>query len=175
MARQQSALPRIIITTVAASASLALSPIARAQPQMLAQTQAPKQEEPAPRQPRAAVPGPNAVPGIPEGEKSKAPDFSVDKNMPDHNPVQIVIVGQPLRDAKGTKIGEIENLIVDQDGKVSAIIVGIDRLFGLAEDRIEMEWRHLRLERQDKDTAFVTDLSPDELRRLPKARQGRSG
>ncbi|WP_374466736.1 PRC-barrel domain-containing protein [Ferrovibrio sp.] len=175
MTKQRRVLPRIAAIAIAASAIFALSNIAAAQHLMLAQAQAPKQEEPAPRQPRAAVPGPNAVPGIPEGEKSKAPDYSVDKNMPDHNPVRVAIIGQPLRDTQGTKLGNIVNLIVDPDGKILAVIIGIDRLFGLTEEQVEMEWRHLRLERHDKDAAFITDLSTDELRKLPKAGQSRSG
>lgn len=171
MTRQRFSSSSIIAATITVSAMLGLQHAALAQPRVLAQ--APKQEEPAPRQPRAAVPGPNAVPGIPEGEKSKAPDFSVRENMPEHSQAQVVILGQPLHDAQGTKIGEIENLVVDQDGKVLSVIIGIDRLLGLTEERVEVEWRHLRLEIRDKDAAFVTDLTRDDLRNQPKARPDR--
>lgn len=163
---------RFIAASIVTMSILGLQHAAIAQPRLMAQ--APKQEEPAPRQPRAAVPGPNAVPGIPEGEKSKAPDFSVSENMPEHSQAQAVILGQPLHDAQGTKIGEIENLVVDQNGKVFSVIIGIDRLLGLTEERVEVEWRHLRLEIRDKDAAFVTDLTRDDLRSLPKARPDRS-
>ncbi|MFN4277724.1 MAG: PRC-barrel domain-containing protein [Ferrovibrio sp.] len=163
---------RFIAASIATLAILGLQHAAIAQPRLVAQ--APKQEEPAPRQPRAAVPGPNAVPGIPEGEKSKAPDFSVRENMPEHSQAQAAILGQPLHDARGARIGEIENLVVDRSGKVVSVIVGIDRLLGLTEERVEVEWRHLRLEMRDKDAAFVTDLSRDDLRNLPKARPDRS-
>ncbi|WP_300303530.1 PRC-barrel domain-containing protein [Ferrovibrio sp.] len=172
MTRQRFSRPPIIAATVTGLALLGLHHAAMAQPRFLAQ--ASKQEEPAPRQPRAAVPGPNAVPGIPEGEKSKAPDFSVRENMPEHSQAQAAILGQPLHDAQGTKIGEIENLVVDQNGKVLSVIIGIDRLLGLTEERVEIEWRHLRLEIRDKDAAFVTDLSRDELRNMPKARPDQS-
>jgi sporulation protein YlmC with PRC-barrel domain len=172
MTRQRLSRSRIIVATIAASATLGLQHPVMAQAQSLAQ--APKQEEPAPRQPRAAVPGPNAVPGIPEGEKSKAPDFSVRENMPEHSQAQTAVLGQPLHDAQGSKIGEIENLVVDQNGKVFSVIIGIDRLLGLTEERVEVEWRHLRLEIRDKDAAFVTDLTRDDLRNLPKARPDRS-
>lgn len=172
MTRQCFSRRPIIAATIAALAMLELQPAAMAQPSLL--TQAPKQEEPAPRQPRATVPGPNAVPGIPEGEKSKAPDFSVRENMPEHSQAQAAILGRPLHDTQGAKIGEIENLVVDQNGKVVSVIIGIDRLLGLTEERVEVEWRHLRLEIRDKDAAFVTDLSRDDLRNLPKAKPGRS-
>lgn len=164
--------PRFIAASIATLSILGLQHAALAQPRVLAQ--APKQEEPAPRQPRAAVPGPNAVPGIPEGEKSKAPDFSVRENMPEHSQAQAAILGQPLHDARGTRIGEIENLVVDRNGKVVSVIVEIDRLLGLTEERVEVEWRYLRMEMRDKDAAFVTDLSRDDLRNLPKARPDRN-
>lgn len=163
---------RFIAASIATLAVLGLQHAAIGQSRFMAQ--APKQEEPAPRQPRAAVPGPNAVPGIPEGERSKAPDFSVRENMPEHSQAQAAILGQPLHDVRGTRIGEIENLVVDRNGKVVSVIVGIDRLLGLTEERVEVEWRHLRLEMRDKDAAFVTDLSRDDLRNLPKARPDRS-
>lgn len=130
--------------------------------------QAPKQEEPAPRQPRAAVPGPNAVPGIPQGEKSKAPDFSVDEHMPRQSGDQVAAVGAHLRNEAGETLGRVENVVLDRNGQVIALIVGIDKLLGLTEDRIEIEWKQVRFERRDNVASFVTSLSKDDLRGLAK-------
>lgn len=130
--------------------------------------QAPKQEEPVPRQPRAAVPGPNAEPGVPLGEKSKAPDFSVNEHMPRLSSDQIAAVGAKLHSANGDTIGTVENIILDRDGRVIGLVIGVDKMLGLAEDHVEVEWKQVRFERKDAVASFVTPLTKDELRGLAK-------
>lgn len=133
-----------------------------------AQQPAPKQEEPQSRQPRAAVPGPNAEPGIPLGEKDKTPDFSVEENMPRLSSDQVAAIGAKLRNENGDTLGTVENILLDRDGRVVSLIIGIDKLLGLAEDRVEIEWKQVRFERKDAVVSFVTPLSKDELRGLAK-------
>lgn len=130
--------------------------------------QAPKQEEPEPRQPRAAVPGPNAEPGIPQGEKSKTPDFSVEEHMPRLSSDQIAAVGAKLRHENGDTIGTVENIILDREGRVVGLVVGVDKMLGLAEDHVEVEWKQVRFERKDTVGVFVTPLTKDDLRGLAK-------
>lgn len=143
---------------------------------LLAQQAAPQQEEPAPRQPRAAVPGPNAEPGVPQGEKPKSPDFSAEEHMPRLSSDQAPIIGLPLRSESGETLGTIENVILDREGRAVSLIVGVDKLLGLAEDKIEVEWKYVRFERTDTAVAFVTPFGKDELRAqakfVPPKRQG---
>lgn len=147
-----------------------------ATPQAVFGQQAPQTEEPAPRQPRAAVPGPNAEPGVPLGEKSKAPDFSAEEHMPRLSSDQAPIIGLPLRSEAGATLGTIENVILDRDGRAVSLIIGVDKLLGLAEDRIELEWKYVRFERKDTVVAFVTPFGKDELRAqakfVPPKKQG---
>lgn len=141
-----------------------------------AQAPAIQQETPAPRQPRAPVPGPNAEPGVPQGEKTKAPDFSVEQNMPRLSTEQVVVIGTKLRNEGGETLGTVDNLIMDREGHVISLIIGVDKLLGLAEDKVEIEWKQVRFERKDADASFITALSKDELRGLakftPPKRQG---
>jgi sporulation protein YlmC with PRC-barrel domain len=134
----------------------------------VALAQAPKQEDPAPRQPRAAVPGPNAEPGVPAGEKSKTPDFSASEHMPRLSSDQVAAVGAKLRNETGETIGTVENIILDRDGQVVGLVIGVDKLLGLTEDRVEIEWKQVRFERKDAVVSFVTPLTKDELRGLAK-------
>lgn len=133
-----------------------------------AQTPAPKQEEPNSRQPGAAVPGPNAVPGIPDGQKSTAPDFSVDAHMPKLSGDQVAAIGARLRNEAGDTLGRVENVMLDSKGQVVALVIGVDKLLGLTEDRVEIDWKQVRFERRDAEAAFVTSLSKDELLGLAK-------
>lgn len=133
-----------------------------------AYAQAPKQEDPAPRQPRAAVPGPNAEPGIPQGEKPKTPDFSVNEHMPRLSSDQVAAVGAKLRHENGDTIGTVENIILDRDGRAVGLVIGVEKMLGLAEDHIEIEWKQVRFERKDAVASFVTPLTKDELRGLAK-------
>ena len=144
-----------------AAALLLVSPVVFAQAM---------KEEPAPRQPRAAVPGPNAEPGVPQGEKDKAPSFSVEEHMPRLSSDQVAAVGTKLRNEAGDTLGTVENIILDRDGQVIALVVGIDKLLGLAEDRVEIEWKQVRFERRDAEVGFITALSKDELRGQAKFR-----
>ena len=130
--------------------------------------QAPQEEDPAPRQPRAAVPGPNAEPGVPLGEQSKAPNFSAEEHMPRLSSDQVAAVGAKLRTESGETIGTVENIILARDGQVVGLVIGVDKLMGLAEDRIEIDWKQVRFERKDAVVSFVTALTKDELRGMAK-------
>lgn len=142
---------------VLTGAMLVISTLAFAQ-------QAPKQEEPQSRQPRAAVPGPNAEPGIPQGEKDKTPDFSAEEHMPRLSSDQVAAIGSRLRNENGDTLGTVENIVIDRDGRVVALVIGVDKLLGLAEDHVEIEWKQVRFERKDATVSFVTSLSKEELR-----------
>lgn len=133
-----------------------------------AQAPAPKEEVPDSRQPRAAVPGPNAEPGVPQGEKSKTPEFAVEEHMPRLSSDQVAAVGARLRNEEGETLGTIENIILDRDGQVVGLIIGVDKLLGLAEDHVEIGWKQVRFERKDSVVSFVTSLTKDELRGLAK-------
>lgn len=130
--------------------------------------QAPKQEEPAPRQPRAAVPGPNAVPGVPLGEKSTMPDFSAEEHMPRLSSDQIAAVGAKLRSETGETIGTVENIILDREGRVVGLVIGVEKLLGLAEDHVQVDWQQVRFERRDAVVSFITPLTKTDLRGLAK-------
>lgn len=133
-----------------------------------AQVPAPKEEVPAPRQPRAAVPGPNAEPGIPHGVTGKKPDYSIQEHMPDASHDQVAVIGAELASENGEAIGKIENVLLDQQGNALALIVGVNKLFGLAQDQIEIPWDKVRFERKDMSVSFVTPLSKDELSGMAK-------
>lgn len=134
----------------------------------LAQTPAPKEEVPAPRQPRAAVPGPNAEPGIPPGAIGKDPDYSIQEHMPEASHDQHAVIGAEVASEDGEPIGKVENVLLDQRGKALALIVGVNKLFGLAQDQIEVPWDKVRFERKDAAVRFVTPLSREELNGMAK-------
>lgn len=133
-----------------------------------AQTPAPKEEVPAPRQPRAAVPGPNAEPGIPDGVIGKEPDYAVHEHMPEASHDQLAVIGAELASEDGKPIGKVENILLDQQGQALALIIGVNKLFGLSQEHIELPWDKVRLERKDAAVGFVTPLSKDELNALAK-------
>lgn len=133
-----------------------------------AQTPAPKEEVPAPRQPRAAVPGPNAEPGIPHGVTGKEPDYAIEKHMPEASHDQVAVIGAELASEDGKAIGKVENVLLDRQGNALALIVEVNKLFGLTHEHIEVPWDKVRFERKDATVSFVTPLSKDELGDLAK-------
>lgn len=148
------------VTTVVASLMLTAA--------AFAQTPAPKEEVPAPRQPRAAVPGPNAEPGIPHGVTGQEPDYSIEEHMPEASHDQLAVIGAELASEDGEAIGKIENVLLDQQGNALALIVGVNKLFGLSQEHIEVPWDKVRFERKDAAAGFVAPLSKDELNSMAK-------
>lgn len=134
----------------------------------VAQVPAPKEEVPAPRQPRAAVPGPNAEPGIPHGVTGQEPDYSIEEHMPEASHDQLAVIGTELASEDGQAIGKVENVLLDQQGNALALIVGVNKLFGLTQEHIEVPWDKVRFERKDATVGFVTPLSKDELNSMAK-------
>gem|GEM_PF-6080207 len=58
--------------------------------------------------------------------------------------------------------------MLDSKGQAVALVIGVDKLLGLTEDRVEIDWKRVRFERRDTEAAFVTSLSKDELLALAK-------
>ena len=66
------------------------------------------------------------------------------------------------------KIGEVNDLVVDGDGRVVAAIIGIGGFLGMGEKDVAITFKAIRMSRDEKGKALlVLDVSKDALKTAP--------
>ncbi|HUZ62540.1 MAG TPA: PRC-barrel domain-containing protein [Acetobacteraceae bacterium] len=53
------------------------------------------------------------------------------------------ILGEPVRDAKGSKIGHIVDVLIDRRGRLNAAVIEFEGFFGVGNRKIAVAWRAL--------------------------------
>ncbi len=79
------------------------------------------------------------------------------------------LIGSPLMSREGNNVGPINNFIVDQDGRILAVVVGVGGFLGLGEHDVAIAWDALeRSVDDDGDYVFHVDMIDQELRDAPR-------
>ena len=66
------------------------------------------------------------------------------------------------------KAGTISDFVIDDDGQVLAVIVGMGGMLGIGERNVAISWDSLEHSRDaDGDSKFTTSMTRDELRNAP--------
>lgn len=60
-------------------------------------------------------------------------------------------------------IGSIEDLLINEDGEITAVIVNVGGFLGMGEKQIAIEWDSLELTKEDDDYVIKTNASQDAL------------
>ena len=86
---------------------------------------------------------------------------------------------QNVYDVRDNKIGEINDLLVDNGGKVNAVIVGVGGFLGVGEKNVAVAFPSLKLAEKDGKRYLVLDATKEALESAPgytydRARTGRS-
>ena len=68
----------------------------------------------------------------------------------------------------GEKVGEVESALIDQDGKVRYVIVGVGGFLGLGERDVALRWDQLTM--ADNDQKIVVNMTKEQLTALPAHR-----
>ncbi|MGE0420081.1 MAG: PRC-barrel domain-containing protein [Acetobacteraceae bacterium] len=76
------------------------------------------------------------------------------------------LVGADVRNAAGDAIGEVESVIIGEDGKVRAVVVSVGGFLGMGERAVALDWRQLHPVGDSGDIAV--SMSKEELKALPK-------
>ena len=86
------------------------------------------------------------------------------------------LIGLNLRNAANESIGEVKDIILGADGKVSDVIVGVGGFLGMGERYVAISWDQLRMSRtSDSAVQGQVGYTRDQLRDMPAWRQDRSG
>jgi sporulation protein YlmC with PRC-barrel domain len=79
------------------------------------------------------------------------------------------LVGQTVVDAEGKTLGKVDSVLVDADGKVKYLIVGVGGFLGIGEKDVALRWDDLQTKTGDK---LVANVTKDQLTTMPAYRYG---
>ena len=78
------------------------------------------------------------------------------------------LIGQPVYNAQDEVVGDINDLVTDQNGKVVAALIGSGGFLGLGEKAVALRFEDLRLARDESNTVkIIADLNQEILAAAP--------
>lgn len=78
------------------------------------------------------------------------------------------LIGKDVVDAQGNKIGDIDSVLIDKDGQVKYVIVGVGGFLGMGEQNVALRWDTVKLA-ADGDNV-VAPVTKESLSKLPPHR-----
>lgn len=78
------------------------------------------------------------------------------------------LIGRNVTNAQNETVGEIESLLVGQDGQVRAAILGVGGFLGIGERHVAVNWDQLSMAQNGERVTI--NMSKDQLRALPEFR-----
>jgi sporulation protein YlmC with PRC-barrel domain len=78
------------------------------------------------------------------------------------------LIGRTVENPDGENIGEIESAVIDQDGTVRYLIVGVGGFLGVGERDVALAWDDLTI--SENGERVTTSLSKEQLAALPEHR-----
>ena len=81
------------------------------------------------------------------------------------------LIGLTLRNTANESIGDIDDVIVDRDGRVREVVVGVGGFLGIGEHKVAIAWDQLQFD-ANRDVAVVS-MTKDQLRAMPEYRADR--
>ena len=74
---------------------------------------------------------------------------------------------QSVYDTKDNKIGDINDLLVEKDGKISAAIIGVGGFLGAGEKNVAIPFTALKLTEKNGKRYLVMDTNKEALNKAP--------
>lgn len=155
---------RLLLASTAVLGLLAAMPV-------LAQQMEPVQPVPAP-QPPAAAPEQPATPGTPTTEAptqpaaAQAPAPQPVPEQAEHQVRAQSLLGVDVSNGEAT-IGEVSDLVVTEDGRVEAVVVGVGGFLGIGEKRVALAWNSIKLSEQDGRRVILVSATRGQLEGMP--------
>jgi sporulation protein YlmC with PRC-barrel domain len=77
------------------------------------------------------------------------------------------IIGAKVHDTKKETIGSIQDIYLDDSGKVKAVIVSVGGFLGVGAKDVAVKWEDIKFGKDGKSLALTTDLTKDALKAMP--------
>lgn len=86
------------------------------------------------------------------------------------------MIGTVVRNSAGENIGDVNELILANDGKVRAVVIGVGGFLGMGERDVAVAFNALKISRdQDNDEVIMIDATRDTLSNAPQWERRRTG
>ncbi len=72
--------------------------------------------------------------------------------------------------ADNQKIGDIDEVLLDRQGKIQGLVVGVGGFLGIGEKRVALAWDSVRLAERDGGRVFLVSATREQLEGMPAFR-----
>ena len=78
------------------------------------------------------------------------------------------LIGTEIRNAENESLGEINDVLLAEDGRLKAVVVGVGGFLGIAERDVAVPWEGLQVSRdEDQDLTLRLEVSREQLEQAP--------
>lgn len=116
--------------------------------------------------PPAARPTSPAAPRETATARPPAATSPAADKVPDTNLARMI--GSDVRNSQGQTIGEVESVLLDQTGKVDAVVVSVGGFMGIGARDVALKWSDLDV--SDGGARVVVDMTEMQLKAMPEYR-----
>jgi sporulation protein YlmC with PRC-barrel domain len=75
--------------------------------------------------------------------------------------------GKSVYNASGQSIGDLNDLVIDKDGKVAAVVIGVGGFLGLGEKNVAVDFGQLQKAGGVSSNKLVIEMTEQDLRNAP--------
>lgn len=104
----------------------------------------------------ATTPGYAATNQPPTANMPAKPSMKIDADK---------LIGEDIKNQTGESIGTIESVIIDNNGQVAAVVVGVGGFLGIGDREVAIDWNQLSVE--DGGDVVRANLTKNELKAMP--------
>ena len=160
-------------TTVSLAALALMAGYAMAQTPPPAQPQ----QQPGTTEPSTAPqPGSTTAPKATEDMNTKPTGTSVWYQRANDDWPASEIIGTEVRNTAGEDIGDVNEIILANDGKVRAVVIGVGGFLGMGERDVAVSFNSLKIARDsDNDEVITVNATKESLKSAPQWERRRTG
>lgn len=101
-------------------------------------------------------------------ERDLKESVAIDKIMDSRGNIKTSeVIGMEVVNARGEVVGDIEELLLSGDGKLTAVL-GAGGVLGIGETQLLVDWSRLEVRKQGDQAQIRTVLSNEDLQKLPQ-------
>lgn len=99
--------------------------------------------------------------------------WAAEKTMGDATIKASKVIGQTVKDSAGEDVGTLEELLLDQDGRVSKAVLSVGGFMGMGDKRVAVSWDNLTF--QPKEETITINQRKEDLTKAPSYRERTEG
>ena len=77
------------------------------------------------------------------------------------------LIGATVRNESRESVGKIEDVYVDKNGAIKAVVVSVGGVLGVGSKDVAVKWSDLKFSRDDKSIVITTSWTKDSLKAMP--------